>query len=140
MFEDSDLLRGRRILVVDDSAEMTSLLVDFLTGLGATVAFSNGGREAICRLAWDRFDAVVLDLVMPEPDGWEVLRVIGAVKPELLPGTMVLTGNRYTANAPGLRRACPVSCLFKPFLLDDLAAMIHDKVLAGARHAGAVQP
>jgi signal transduction histidine kinase/DNA-binding response OmpR family regulator len=69
-------IRGKRVLVVDDEPEIARLIAAQIEPLGAQVVTVNAGAEAIERLRAERFDAVTLDVLMPEVDGFEVLRAI----------------------------------------------------------------
>ena len=62
-----------RILVVDDYVLNRMQLKRSLEGQGHTVALAENGRQALERLEADRFDLVLLDILMPEMDGYEVL-------------------------------------------------------------------
>jgi len=68
--------RGRRILVVEDSEPALVQLRDILRGQGYEVAEARNGREALERIAAAPPDAMILDLMMPEVDGFAVLRSI----------------------------------------------------------------
>ncbi|AGH48076.1 MULTISPECIES: response regulator [Sphingomonas] len=63
-----------RIIVVDDDAELRSLVADFLTANGMEVASAANGQEMDALMAERRFDLVVLDLMMPGEDGLSILR------------------------------------------------------------------
>lgn len=63
-----------RILVVDDDAELRALVADFLGANGLDVASAGNGVEMDARMAEQRFDLVVLDLMMPGEDGLSILR------------------------------------------------------------------
>ncbi len=119
-------LAGKRVLIVDDSPHITMLLRDVFGSCGATVAVANSGRDAMVQLQVDSFDLMLLDLVMPEPDGWEVLRFARQIKPDLLERTVLLTGDRY--NRHTVRDICDAElpAVFKPFALDDLRAAACD--------------
>jgi len=66
-------MRGSRILVVDDDADVRLLLRALLERAGALVREAADGREAL-RLLFDaRPDVIVLDVAMPEFDGWQTL-------------------------------------------------------------------
>ena len=66
-------------LVVDDVEENRDLLVRRLRRLGITdVGQAGNGREALERLAERNFDLVLLDIMMPEMNGYEVLDVLSA--------------------------------------------------------------
>jgi signal transduction histidine kinase/ActR/RegA family two-component response regulator len=68
----------RRILVVDDNRDAAGTLGDLLTALGATVAVVNSGRAALDSLETFHPDSALLDIGMPEMDGYEVARRIRA--------------------------------------------------------------
>ena len=69
------------ILVVDDEPAVCKALQMTLQPRGFSVTTAHNGREALRQLcvrsAEDRqYDAIILDIVMPDVDGWEVLRAI----------------------------------------------------------------
>jgi adenylate cyclase len=64
------------ILVVDDTADNAKLLADLLERQGYQVRSTASGPEALAALSRDRYDLVLLDVVMPEMDGYEVCRRI----------------------------------------------------------------
>jgi DNA-binding response OmpR family regulator len=65
--------RGK-LLVVDDNALNRDLLARHLQREGHTVALAEDGRQAIALIGAGQFDLVLLDLVMPEMNGYEVLQ------------------------------------------------------------------
>lgn len=67
-------MSGERILVVDDEPQIRRALRTALTGHGYDVEIAEDGESALALLAARPSDAVVLDLVMPGVDGFEVLR------------------------------------------------------------------
>jgi DNA-binding response OmpR family regulator len=60
----------KKVLVVDDDRSLTELLQMVLEDAGYHVVLAENGREAIVSAARDPPDLVVLDVVMPEMDGW----------------------------------------------------------------------
>ena len=68
--------RGAAVLVVDDNESNRDLLTRRLVGAGWAVVSAASGPAALAALAEARFDAVLLDVMMPEMDGLEVLRRI----------------------------------------------------------------
>jgi signal transduction histidine kinase/ActR/RegA family two-component response regulator len=77
-----DVLRGRRVLVVDDEPEIAALVADQLRPLEVHASVVLGGDEALARLRAEHFDAITLDILMPEKDGFATLAQIRA-DPEL---------------------------------------------------------
>lgn len=76
-----DLLRpGRsaRVLVVDDDPAVRKLVGDMLRAEGAEVTEAGGGREAVEYLAREAPDLIVLDLMMPDTDGFAVVESVRA--------------------------------------------------------------
>jgi len=69
---------GAALLVVDDNEPNRELLSRRLVAAGYAVATASSGPEALAALEEGRFDAVLLDVMMPEMDGLEVLRRIRA--------------------------------------------------------------
>jgi DNA-binding response OmpR family regulator len=66
-------LRGRRVLVVDDEHDLRRLVRRLLEREGAEVAEAADGRAALHALYSVRPDLVILDVLMPDLDGWETL-------------------------------------------------------------------
>lgn len=66
------------LLVVDDNEANRDMLARRLARLGYTVALAEDGRLALERIAAEPFDLVLLDIMMPELDGYEVLRRLKA--------------------------------------------------------------
>ncbi|MFL5860819.1 MAG: ATP-binding protein [Solirubrobacteraceae bacterium] len=77
-----DVIQGRRVLIVDDEPEVAELISDQLADLDVETTVVGSGEEALAALRSEHFDALTLDILMPEMDGFEVLRQIRA-DPEL---------------------------------------------------------
>lgn len=67
---------GKRILVVDDDENILSLEKTILEQKGFSVTTAPGGAEALDILAAEAFDLILLDVMMPEVDGFTVCRKI----------------------------------------------------------------
>lgn len=76
-------LPRKQVLVVDDMPSIRESLGKLLRRRGYAVALAENGRQAIDRALRERFDVVLLDLSMPELDGWETLRVLSKSRPDL---------------------------------------------------------
>ena len=64
------------ILVVDDQPQSIELLEAFLVPLGYEIAKAASGEEALGKLSGNRIDLILLDVLMPGMDGFEVARRI----------------------------------------------------------------
>jgi CheY-like chemotaxis protein len=67
-----------KILVVDDEALLRSILKDALEGAGYTVVLAENGHIAINRARADRPDCILMDIMMPDLDGYDACAVIKA--------------------------------------------------------------
>jgi len=67
-----------RILLVEDDARLAAMVAEYLGDAGLRVTIAGGGEQALARLAREPFDAVVLDLMLPDLDGLEVCRRLRA--------------------------------------------------------------
>ena len=79
-----------KILVVDDTPMNVKILADVLTFKGFTVVTAGGGTEGLAKVASEAPDLVLLDVMMPDLDGYSVCRAIRAnPATALLPVVMV---------------------------------------------------
>lgn len=69
---------GQRVLVVDDDKEIVRIVRAYLEKAGYSVLTANDGETALHIIRSDRPDLVVLDLMMPNRDGWSVARLVRA--------------------------------------------------------------
>jgi two-component system phosphate regulon response regulator OmpR len=79
---------AERLLMIEDDAALAGLVRDYLAPLGFEVAVSGTAREGLARLEAEAFDAVLLDVMLPDLDGFEVCRRIrrGSDVPVLIAG------------------------------------------------------
>jgi len=64
----------KRILVVDDDEKLAGLIREYLTPIGYDVTLRHRGDEGLATAQEEHWDAVILDVMMPGMDGFEVLR------------------------------------------------------------------
>ena len=67
---------AKRILVVDDDPEIVRLLRAYLEQSGYQALCAYDGESALHIIRRERPDLVLLDLMLPERDGWEVIRMV----------------------------------------------------------------
>ena len=80
-----------RALVVDDDEPIRTLLARIVAHEGFDVETAKDGREAIDRIDADGYNVILLDLMMPRIDGYEVLDHLRDEHPEMIPCTIVST-------------------------------------------------
>lgn len=87
---------GGRILIVEDSEPAVVQLRDILEEKGFTITIAGNGNEALALIDQQIPDAIILDLMMPEVDGFQFLRVLREnVKTSLIP-VIILTAKHIT--------------------------------------------
>ena len=65
---------AKKLMIVDDDAEMRTLLAEYFRRLGFEVAEKESGQAALQSVAADRFDCFILDVAMPEMSGLDLLK------------------------------------------------------------------
>jgi diguanylate cyclase (GGDEF)-like protein len=104
-----------QILVVEDSRTQADALAQVLSRDGHRVTVAQDGREAIRRVRTDAPDLVLLDLVLPDMDGLEVLRIIKARPEEQFTPVILLSAKSdLDSRVTGLRIGAD-DFLAKPF-------------------------
>ncbi|MGE5370586.1 MAG: response regulator transcription factor [Solirubrobacterales bacterium] len=64
------------LLIVEDDERMRKLLSFYFRDEGYRIVEAENGEEAIARFASEKIDLIILDVMMPEVDGWEVCREV----------------------------------------------------------------
>jgi PAS domain S-box-containing protein len=117
-------LTPKRVLVVDDNRDAAESLGMLLTMLGATVHVSYSGADALQALATHKPSVVLLDIGMPEMDGYEVARRIRE-QPDFRDVTLIaLTGWGQEKDRRRSRRAGFDFHLTKPANVDALETLL----------------
>src|SRR5262249_54401948 len=113
----------RRVLVVDDDADMSLMLARHLESEGMAVVAATGGREALKALAAQEFDVVVTDLVMDEVGGLEVLEAAGQCRHP--PRVILMTAFGTLESAIAAMRQGAYDYLAKPFKLAEVTGSVN---------------
>ncbi|HET7433103.1 MAG TPA: response regulator [Thermoanaerobaculia bacterium] len=113
----------RRVLVVDDDHEVRELLATVLMQKSLVVDRAADGRHAVELLRENEYAVVLLDLMMPDLDGFTVLDVMSA-EGRVPPIVLVITGaEREVVEQLDAQRIHGI--IRKPFDPHDLAAIVH---------------
>ncbi|PTY08128.1 hypothetical protein DB347_00640 [Opitutaceae bacterium EW11] len=134
---DSGIL-GREIplevLVVEDNAVNQKVALRFLERLGYRADAVGNGAEAVHTLESRRYHLVLMDLQMPEMDGFEATRQIRKLVPaERQPKIIALTANALSGDRDLCLAAGMDDYITKPVKLLEIAQMIRRQFLAGSR-------
>jgi len=76
--KDQRMTAAKTILVVDDEARLVSLVETYLAQSGYRVVTASNGREALSVAERQEPDLIILDIMMPEMDGYEFMRIYRA--------------------------------------------------------------
>ena len=134
------LLLNRNLLVADDSETGRLLLTQLLSSQGAQVTTTSDGPQALDHLKRSRFDALLVDIEMPQMSGLEVIRHIRSQPGPLarLP-ILAITAYQQRANKAAILAAGADSLLCKPVLDAQTLAEVLLQVLrrnVSPHHAG----
>jgi CheY-like chemotaxis protein len=120
------------ILVVEDDAAIRCLIKMVLGRQGYLVDCAADGVEAVLKLGLSEYDVIVLDLMMPNLDGFTIMSTLAANDPSKLKKIIVTS-----AASPGVIRErmpdLPFAILEKPFDIKVLASRVRDCVEAQSR-------
>ncbi|MEO8215778.1 MAG: response regulator [Acidobacteriota bacterium] len=111
----------KRVLIVEDSPDLRRLYALGLNQKGFEVKLASNGMEALERVASERPDIILLDLVMPVMDGWEVMDKLEQNGNHLIP-VVVISG--HSPRPEESSHQCIVGWLSKPVSLTELAGAI----------------
>ena len=76
--DDAMDMMNKRILLIDDDVRLRTLVTDYLEGYGYRVDELPDGTTAVETIGATEYDLIILDVMMPVMDGFEVLRLIRA--------------------------------------------------------------
>jgi DNA-binding NtrC family response regulator len=112
------------VMVVDDEEKVRKYLSRLLENRGFEVDTAADGDAALVMLARRDFDIILLDVLMPGPDGIAVLKEIKKRKP--LTEVIILTGNAsVTTGIEGIQLGA-IDYLMKPVNLENLMICMHE--------------
>ncbi len=112
------------VLFIDDDSEMRNLMKVMLTRLGHTPTLAARGDEGL-NLAWNnRYDLVILDLMMPDLDGFEVTRRLRADPRTKDMPILIFTARTQPADQEGAMQAGADGFLAKPIEPKELGSRI----------------
>ena len=113
-----------KVLIVDDDIRMCDSLEALLSNQGYEIHKSNSGDEAMECLAKTAFDLVLLDIVMPDMNGHQLMGHINSQTPETL--VIILTGHASVESAIESLRRGAYDYLRKPFEPEELLTTVEN--------------
>ena len=120
-----------RILIAEDERDLNRLLVKKLTAESYSVDACTNGEEALDCLACARYDAVILDIMMPKMDGLEVLKTMRRKK-DTTPVLLLTARDSVEDRVRGLDLGAD-DYLVKPFAFEELSARLRVLTRRGSK-------
>jgi DNA-binding response OmpR family regulator len=133
--EDLNMQNVKRVIYIEDEQEMIDLVRLILSRKGYEVKGANGGREGLEMVGDELPDLVLLDLMMPDMDGWDVYQQLKADETTRSIPVIVITAKAQSIDKVlGLHIAKVEDYISKPFSPQELIDSV-DKVLATHSHS-----
>lgn len=120
------------LLIADDDPELVGILLKRLQALECDIITAADGKTALEKINAERPDAVILDVMMPEMNGWEVLKKIRADEHIKETPVMMLTGIGESLNEMTSPLYGANDHVDKPFNFSELLFKIR-RLLAGRK-------
>ncbi|MEO7218283.1 MAG: response regulator [Gemmatimonadaceae bacterium] len=111
-----------RVLIAEDEEHLGAILEHFLRGRGYTVTMCRDGRAALTELHAAPYDVALIDIVMPQMDGLEVLRHLQ--NEPAPPEVIIITGNGTIDTAITAIKLGAYDYISKPYRMAEIDVMV----------------
>ena len=111
-----------KVLVAEDEVHLGQILSNFLGGRGYAVQTVTNGRAALEALRAEAYDVALLDIVMPELDGLEVLKQVRADADP--PEVIIITGNGTIETAISAMKLGAYDYMAKPYRMAEIDVLV----------------
>jgi two-component system response regulator QseB len=112
-----------KLLLVEDNRPLIEMIAAFLRERGFAVDAAGNGADALAALGASSYDAVILDLGLPDMDGLEVLRIMRADQGSMLPALILTARDGIDHRVTGLNAGAD-DYILKPFDLMEFEARL----------------
>ena len=113
------------VLIIDDNEQITKMISSFLDMSNHECTVVNDGKEGLELIKTNQFDSIILDLAMPEFDGYEILNTLSKEDPDQLSKVIILTASSIPLETVKKFKELGISsCLQKPVDIDQLLSKI----------------
>jgi DNA-binding response OmpR family regulator len=115
------------VLIIDDNEQITKMISTFLDMSNHDCTVVNDGKEGLELIKTKQYDSIVLDLAMPEFDGYEILDTLKREDASQISKIIILTASSIPIETVRKFKELGVSsCLQKPVDIDQLLSRITD--------------
>ncbi|MDF2178113.1 response regulator transcription factor [Aliiglaciecola sp. CAU 1673] len=108
-----------KLLIVEDNRDIALNLADYFGPLGWTLDFAEDGKQGLGLALSQYYDVVVLDLMLPKLDGWQVCRALREQAKRHVPVLMLTARDSLSDKVQGFELGAD-DYLTKPFALEEL--------------------
>src|SRR5438132_14253909 len=122
------------ILIVDDDSGAIETLTDIFAAKQYRVGTASSGDEAVGLVRRSRYDAVLMDILMPGLNGVEAMKAMKAARPDI--DVIMMTAFTRHQLVEEARRATALAVLAKPLDLDQVLALVDDATRRRADQGG----
>lgn len=109
---------SNKVLIADDEPELLELLRFSISSAGFDVTTVNNGASALKLAQTEKFDLVILDVMMPRMDGYHVASTIS--QDPSAPPILLLTSRDFSQDEPAIKGSGATAFLSKPFEIPEL--------------------
>lgn len=134
-YEHDSIKASNRILILDDDVVTLNILKEIFRKSGYSVILCSNSFEVIRKIKENKIDIAIIDLILPEMDGFEIIELIRKTEPEL--PVIMLSGNSNTENKIRALRIGADDYITKPFEEKELIARV-ERALARALNFKAI--
>ena len=113
---------GEKVLLVDDEKDFIEALGERMENRGMNVSTTTSAKDAIKMVKEESYDAIVLDLQMPEIDGIEALKAIKKINPDMQ--VILLTGHATVEKGIEAMKLGAMDLIEKPADIETIAEKI----------------
>ncbi|MBI4869764.1 MAG: response regulator [Candidatus Wallbacteria bacterium] len=116
--------QGRRILVIDDEANIAEVCRMGLERLGCDVQITSDGPDAVSRIEKEKFDLIISDIRMPGMDGPAIYSAVRQRDAQLAGRIIFMTGDTLSPQTKSFLEASGNVYINKPFVMEELKSAV----------------
>jgi CheY-like chemotaxis protein len=117
------IIHSCKILIADDEFLIRWSLTHALSQEGYDVISVEDGRKAVEAAQAQHFDFIITDLIMPELDGWEVLRVVQQIQSP--PRVIIITAHSKEETGKMAKEKGAWAYVEKPYIIDKIKEILN---------------
>ena len=126
------IIHSYKILIADDEFLIRWSLTQALCQEGYEVISVEDGRKAVEAAQAQHFDFIITDLIMPELDGWEVLRVVQQIQSP--PRVIIITAHSKEETGKMAKEKGAWAYVEKPYIIENIKDLLRGVLRENSGH------